>query len=92
MIVDGLLFAFFAALAGLVSLFPASALPAFMAPGGSLHSGIAAVVDYMGPVSAWVPFDAVAVVLPAVLASLAFSLTVRAIRFVMSLVSGGGGE
>ena len=91
LIIDGLLLVIFTVLAAGLSLFPVRVVPAFMQEGGALDTGIDQVVSWLGPVSAWVPFDAVAVVFPAVTACVVFSLSVRAIRVGMSLVSGGGG-
>lgn len=92
MIIDAVLEVLFGSVAFVLLLFPESVVPAFAAEGGALDNGMQAIAGYLEPVSAWVPFDALAVVIPAVSTCLLFSLTVRGIRVAMSFVSGGGGD
>lgn len=92
MIVDAVLGVLFGAVAFVMLLFPESVVPSFASEGGALDTGIQTIAGYLVPVSGWVPFDALAVVIPAVSTCLLFSLTVRGIRVAMSFVSGGGGE
>jgi hypothetical protein len=70
-----------------------SALGHAAAPGfvRNLGGQLSTIVDYSASMGAWVPWSALGVAIGAVMAAHVISLSVKVIRMLLSLFTGGGG-
>jgi len=95
MIVDFIWSAIVAGLGAVMGLFPHFTFPTWLAscPGGGQYLGCY-LQDFghgMAQLNGWLPVDAAANLLPVVFAAVVINWTIRLVRMVISLLSGGGG-
>lgn len=73
---------------GLVGALPAFDAPSFLAADGAVAATVDSAVGYLTPLSGWVPFAHVGVVLAALVACSGVSLAARLARMMISLIPG----
>lgn len=78
---------------GIFALFPSFGWPAYLTGTGSgtLAGQLAQLTSSLDAFHAWMPGSQLVAAIGLVLAALLFSVVVRGIRMVVSLLSGGGG-
>ncbi len=91
MVTDRILAAIAGVLRHVVQLLPEAKLPTFLRPDGVILSLARDLGEKIGPLSLWVPFEAMGTVWSACVLALGVGISVRAVRMIMSLLSGGGG-
>jgi hypothetical protein len=75
--------------ASVLGLLPSWSAPSFLT---SLSSGLASIAGYTASTSAWIPWQAVAIAVPILVAAASAALLVKGVRMVLSLFTGGGGS
>lgn len=88
MITEALVAIFVGLVSFLGNLMPDVEVPAFV---GTLSGLVSTITGYMAPMGHWVPFAAAGQGTVAVLAAMATAVLIWAVRFILSLFTGGGG-
>lgn len=89
MIVQKLVDALSAVVTWFVGLWPVFDPPGWLS---NISDGIHTLGGYVGSTSAWLPWQAVAVVVPVLIAATTVALAIRAARWLQSTFTGGGGS
>jgi len=84
---------FVQAMAALFALF-LNLLPSWSAPSflTDLASGLSSIASYTASTSVWIPWQAIAIAIPILVAAAFSALLIKGVRMILSLFTGGGGS
>lgn len=89
MIVQWFVQALCALFSDVLSLLPSWSAPSFLA---DIASGITTIGSFTASTSAWIPWGAMAIGIPVLVACSTAALAIKGVRMLLSLTTGGGGS